>query len=293
VGPDVEIETDTQQGLWWTLCDQNQLENSLLNLVINARDAMPDGGKLTIRTQNVSMEQAVGLLGVNLKPGDYVVLSVTDSGTGMTPDVIEHAFEPFFTTKPFGEGTGLGLAMIHGFANQSGGCVTIDSEVGRGTTISLYLPKHVAGQDAMPESTVQSEGLLPATNRQNLTVLVVDDELPVRTMLVEMLRQFGHDPLEAADGHDGLQMLETHPRIGLLITDIGLPGGMNGRQLSNLARVLRPDLKILFITGYAEQSVIGKDTLPPGMQILTKPFTMETLDNAVRSMIDSPRIDPV
>jgi PAS domain S-box-containing protein len=289
VGPNIEIESTVQNGLWWALCDQNQLENALLNLVINARDAMPASGKVVIKANNMSAQETQAILDSHVQPGEYVMLSVTDTGAGMTPEVMEHAFEPFFTTKAFGKGTGLGLSTVHGFMNQSGGYITIDSEAGKGTTVNLYFPKHQAASDA-PAANTSATAFPAADNKRpankRLTVVVVDDEPTVRTMLTEMLQQFGHDSLAAADAPDGLRTLESTAHVDLLITDIGLPGGMNGRQLANAARRLRPNLKVLLITGYAEQSVIGKEALPPGMRLLIKPFAMDIFTAAVQSMTE-------
>jgi CheY-like chemotaxis protein len=289
VGPNIEIESTVQNGLWRALCDQNQLENALLNLVINARDAMPASGKVVIKANNMSAQETQAILDSHVQPGEYVMLSVTDTGAGMTPEVMEHAFEPFFTTKAFGKGTGLGLSTVHGFMNQSGGYITIDSEAGKGTTVNLYFPKHQAASDA-PAANTSATAFPAADNKRpankRLTVVVVDDEPTVRTMLTEMLQQFGHDSLAAADAPDGLRTLESTAHVDLLITDIGLPGGMNGRQLANAARRLHPNLKVLLITGYAEQSVIGKEALPPGMQLLIKPFAMDIFTAAVQSMTE-------
>ncbi|WP_334186443.1 hybrid sensor histidine kinase/response regulator [Noviherbaspirillum sp.] len=281
VGPNIAVEAHVEPALWWTLCDQHQLENALLNLSINARDAMPDGGKITIRTKNMPAREAEAVLGSHVQAGDYVLLSVTDTGTGMTPEVIEHAFEPFFTTKPFGEGTGLGLSMVHGFMKQSDGYVTIDSRIGMGTTIKLYLPRHATGEAAAPD--ILAEAIPRATDKQ-LTVLVVDDEPALRDLLTDMLEHLGYAPLAASNAQEGMAAIESTPQIDLLVTDIGLPGGMNGRQLANAARQFRPDLKVLFITGYAEQSVIGKEALPPNMEVLVKPFAMDAFFNTVNRM---------
>jgi PAS domain S-box-containing protein len=281
VGPNIDVEANVEPALWWTLCDQHQLENALLNLSINARDAMPDGGTITIRTKNMPMREAEAVLGSHVQTGDYVLLSVTDTGTGMTPEVIEHAFEPFFTTKPFGEGTGLGLSMVHGFMKQSDGYVTIDSRIGIGTTIKLYLPRHATGEAAAPD--ILAESVPHATDKQ-LTVLVVDDEPALRDLLTDMLEHLGYASLAASNAQEGIAAIESTPHIDLLVTDIGLPGGMNGRQLANAVRQSRPDLKVLFITGYAEQSVIGKEALPPDMEVLVKPFAMDAFFNTVNRM---------
>ncbi len=286
VGPDIAIHVNAEEGLWWTHCDQNQLENALLNLVINARDAMPEGGRVSIHASNVLQQGTAANQPMSrIPPGDYVRLSISDTGSGMTPEVLKQACEPFFTTKPFGEGTGLGLSMVHGFITQSDGYVSIDSALGKGTTINLYLPKHVALSEALLLNEIQEA--IPAVSKKRLEVLIVDDEEAVRTMLTEMLQQFGYAPLAATDGHDGLHLLEARPQLDLLITDIGLPGGMNGRQLANAARQIKPELKILLISGYADPAVIEKDPLPSGMQFLMKPFAMDTLLSMVQSMTDS------
>ncbi len=283
VGPSIEIEFVGAGGIWLTLVDQNQLENALLNLCINARDAMPDGGKLTIETANKWLDERAAKER-DLPPGQYVSLCVTDTGTGMTPGVIARAFDPFFTTKPLGQGTGLGLSMIYGFVRQSGGQVRIYSEVGQGTTMCLYFPRH-AGAEAEDEYRPRD----PAHDYSGFgeTVLVVDDDPTVRMLVLDVLEEAGYKAIEAVDGASGLRVLQSDARIDLLITDVGLPGGMNGRQVADAGRVLRPKLKVLFITGYAENAVIGHGHLDAGMQIITKPFAIELLGNKIRDMLDS------
>ncbi|PSO10162.1 MULTISPECIES: PAS domain-containing sensor histidine kinase [unclassified Sphingobium] len=282
VGPSIEIEVVGSGGLWMTLVDRYQLENALLNLCINARDAMPDGGRLTIETANKWLDNRMARER-ELPPGQYVSLCVSDTGTGMTPDVIARAFDPFFTTKPLGEGTGLGLSMIYGFVRQSGGQVRIYSEVGAGTTMCLYLPRHMG-----PAIEIEQE--LRPTQRDagghGETVLVIDDEASVRSLIVDVLTDGGYHVIEAADGPSGLKVLQSDLRIDLLITDVGLPGGMNGRQVADAGRVGRPKLKILFITGYAENAVIGNGLLEHDMHVITKPFGIETIVSKVREMID-------
>jgi len=278
-GPGIHIEVALADGLWPTLVDPPQLENALLNLCINARDAMPDGGRITIKTANKWMdEHAAGER--DLPPGQYIGLCVTDTGTGMPPEVIARAFDPFFTTKPLGQGTGLGLSMIYGFVRQSGGQVHICSEVGQGTTMCLYLPRHhgAAVAEAPPEFTDAPR----ATAGE--TVLVVDDEPTVRMLVKEVLEGLGYTAIEAADGMAGLALLRSAARIDLLVTDVGLPGGINGRQMADAARVTRPGLRVLFITGYAENAVLD-GRLDAGMHVLTKPFTMEALASRIRAII--------
>ncbi len=281
VGPAVETEVVAAGGLWNTLADPNQIENALLNLCINARDAMPHGGRLTIETGNRWLDDRAARER-DLPPGQYVSLCVSDTGTGMTPEVISRAFDPFFTTKPIGMGTGLGLSMIYGFARQTGGQLRIYSEIGQGATVCLYLPRHHAQEDiesAVPDSP------LAAISEQSETVLVVDDEPTVRMLVAEVLEDLGYKALEAADSASGLRVLQSAARIDLLITDVGLPGGMNGRQMADAARAARPRLKVLFITGYAENAVVGNGQLEPGMHVVTKPFAMEALGRRITDII--------
>jgi PAS domain S-box-containing protein len=282
MGPGVEMEVVGAGGVWPTLVDPNQLENALLNLCINARDAMPDGGRLTIETANKWLDDRAARER-ELPPGQYVSLCVTDTGTGMTPDIINRAFDPFFTTKPLGQGTGLGLSMIYGFVRQSGGQVRIYSEVGQGTTMCLYLPRYsgeVADLETVPGGAVADYG------GHGEMVLVIDDEASVRMLIVDILQDAGYGAIEAVDGPSGLKILQSKARIDLLITDVGLPGGMNGRQVADAGRVLRPGLKVLFITGYAENAVVGNGHLEPGMKVVTKPFAIDALGEKIREMLD-------
>jgi CheY-like chemotaxis protein len=267
-------------GLWVTEIDPSQLENAVLNLCINARDAMPHGGRITIETANKWLDQRAARER-ELPPGQYISLCVTDTGTGMTPAVIAQAFDPFFTTKPIGQGTGLGLSMIHGFVRQSGGQVRIYSELGKGTTVCLYLPRF-AGEIPADETDAPPV----ADPGHGETVLVIDDDPTVRMVLIEVLREAGYVTLEAADGPTGLKILQSDVRVNLLITDVGLPGGMNGRQVADAARVARPGLKVLFVTGYAENAAIGHGHLDPGMHVIAKPFVMAELGMKVREMIE-------
>jgi PAS domain S-box-containing protein len=282
IGENIELELVLAGGLWPTLCDPNQLESAILNLVINARDAMPDGGKLTVETCNAHLDSAYVAASRDVAPGQYVCICVTDTGTGMSKDVIERAFDPFFTTKPIGQGTGLGLSMIYGFARQSEGYCKIYSEPGEGTTIKLYLPRHRG--EALDEE-VTSELVVARTAEDGEVVVVIEDEPVVRGLIVEVLAELGYKALEAADGLSGLELLRTAPRVDLLVTDIGLPG-MNGRQLVDAARLARPELKVLFMTGYAENAAIANGFLEPGMSMITKPFAMETLATRIRDIIE-------
>ncbi|GJD55400.1 Blue-light-activated protein [Methylobacterium dankookense] len=281
VGPAVAVEVVEAGGLWPTLVDPHQLENALLNLCINARDAMPDGGHLTVETANRWLDPR-GARERDLEPGQYVSLCVSDTGTGMSPDVMAKAFDPFFTTKPMGQGTGLGLSMIYGFVRQSGGQVRIYSELGQGTTMCLYLPRHRGAAEA-PEDA-PDPGAAPRA-RVGETVLIVDDEPTVRMLVTEVLEDLGYAAIEAADGASGLKVLQSDVRVDLLITDVGLPGGMNGRQMADAGRVSRPGLKVLFITGYAENAALGGGRLEPGMHVLTKPFSVDLLAARIRALI--------
>lgn len=282
-GPGVEVEVVAGAGLWPVLIDAHQLENAVLNLCINARDAMPSGGRLTIETGNRWIDARTAKA-QDLEPGQYVSICVSDTGTGMAPEVAARAFEPFFTTKPLGEGTGLGLSMIYGFVRQSGGQVRIYSEAGEGAMICLYLPRHfgeVDDADLIPE--VEQAPRAQAGE----TVMVVDDEPTVRMLVAEILHELGYQCIEASDGVAGLKLLQSGARIDLLVTDVGLPGGMNGRQMADAARIDRPDLKVLFITGYAENAVVGNGHLDPGMHVMTKPFAMEALGSRIRELIEA------
>jgi PAS domain S-box-containing protein len=279
VGTTIDFTVGIPGDIWTILADPNQLENALLNLCINARDAMPDGGRLAITAENWRSEWQSDKER-DLSAGDYVIMSVTDTGTGMTKQVMERAFEPFFTTKPLGEGTGLGLSMIYGFAHQSRGKVWIESEPGRGTKIHLCLPRCSSGSEPT-QTDSHRDGHRSAENE---TILVVDDEAVIRMLVTEVLEDLGYRHIEAEDGLSGLKLLETEQRIDLLITDIGLPGGMNGKQLADAALLLKPDLKILFITGHADASLSGKSGLPSNMHILTKPFTLEQLRKCIATI---------
>jgi len=286
VGPGIEVETRLAGDLWPALCDPNQLENALLNLVINARDAMPDGGRLLIETANSVFPDWRG--GSNSVPlgkvpaGEYMGLFVTDTGMGMPPDVIARAFDPFFTTKPTGQGTGLGLSMIYGFVQQSDGHVLLSSEAGQGTMVSIYLPRHLGAADRVKEAGATT---MPPQAETGAVVLLVEDELAVRMVVVEVLSELGYTVLEASNGQSALVVVNSGVRIDLLLTDVGLPGGMNGRQLADAARERRPGLKVLFVTGYAESAAVGSGQMEQGMEVMTKPFTLEMLPAKVQGMV--------
>ncbi|THD70327.1 MAG: PAS domain S-box protein [Bradyrhizobium sp.] len=279
IGETIDLVIVAADGLWGTLCDPNQLESALLNLAINARDAMPNGGRLTISTANARLD-GISADTPALAPGDYISIDVTDTGSGMSAEVAARAFDPFFTTKPIGQGTGLGLSMIYGFARQSNGHATIDSRPGQCTSVRLYLPRHHGDAGTEHASAVRADEHA-ATGE---TVLVVEDEPVVRAVILEMLQEQGYRTLDAVDGPSGLRMLRTNGRVDLLVTDVGLPG-MNGRQLADQARETRPNLKILFITGYAESAAIADGFLQPGMEMITKPFDLDNLSQRIRAMV--------
>jgi PAS domain S-box-containing protein len=281
LGEQVELRIDLGEDVWPALTDANQLESVLLNLAINSRDAMPRGGRLTIETENLDLSAPDGQGEDAIEPGEYALVSVTDTGVGMTPETLAKVFDPFFTTKPIGQGTGLGLSMIYGFAKQSRGHVRIESEVGEGTTVKLYLPRHrgvaVAPSDDRP--------LVPLARGDGETVLLVEDDPSVRLLIAEVLRELGYASMEAADAQGAAPVLSSNVRLDLMITDVGLPG-LNGRQLAEIARQHRPGLKILFVTGYAEHATQRNEFLEPGMEMVTKPFALDGLALKIREMIE-------
>lgn len=266
--------------LWTAEADPNQLESALLNLVINARDAMPNGGSLTVETTNRHLDNVFTAAYGTLEPGDYVELSVSDTGCGIPESVMGRVFDPFFTTKPIGQGTGLGLSMIYGFARQSHGHVIIHSEVGKGTTVSLFLPRFIG---EIVADVAADAALLPFANAGE-TVLIVEDDPAVRVLVSAVLKELGYGFVEAGDANTAVPIIESDQRIDLMISDVGLPG-MNGRQLAEIGRQIRPDLKVLFITGYAEHAAVRGGFLDPGMQLITKPFTFDLLTAKLREMI--------
>ncbi len=287
IGENIAVETVLAGGLWRVEIDAHQLENALLNLAVNARDAMSDGGKLTIETANAHLDDGYADQYPELKAGQYVVLCVTDTGTGMSPEVITHAFEPFYTTKPIGQGTGLGLSQVYGFVKQSGGHVKLYSEVGHGTTVKIYLPRMLSQGAEEEEPTFTA----PLRGGQHEVVLVVEDDNDVRLFTTESLRELGFTVLEARDGPSALKQLERHPEVQLLFTDVGLPG-INGAQLVAAARELRPDIKVLFTTGYARNAIVHQGRLDPGVELITKPFTRAQLATRIRDVLDVPVVGP-
>ena len=284
-GEGVTLAFDLETGLWPVRCDRNQFENALLNLVINACDAMPDGGELTVAACNTRLDPAFLRPYPGAQPGDFVEVRVTDAGCGMSPDVLAHAFDPFFTTKPLGEGTGLGLSMIYGFAKQAGGIVTLESKVRQGTSVRIFLPRHEgqAASAAAPTSA-SAAGARPGVARQAV-VLVVEDDANVREMVRESLAELGLRVLTANDGDAGLEQLRNAATLDLLVTDVGLPG-LNGRQLADAARATRPDLKVLLMTGYAESAARGSGFLGSGMELIVKPFALDALAERVQRMLE-------
>jgi CheY-like chemotaxis protein len=283
LGEQISVETVLAGGLWRALADPNQLEVAILNLAVNARDAMPNGGKLTIETANVHLDDRYASAQIEVLPGQYVMVAVTDNGAGMPPDVKAKAFDPFFTTKDVGHGTGLGLSQVYGFVKQSRGHVKIYSEVGEGTTVKIYLPRYAAKADDAEEEMVAAL----VRGKENETVLVVEDDDDVRSYSTDSLRDLGYSVIEAPNGRAALQLLESHHEIAVLFTDVGLPGGMNGRQLADEARKRRPDLKVLFTTGYARNAIVHDGRLDPGVELLTKPFSQAALGEKLRDIIDA------
>ena len=290
VGPAVKVDVQLKDRCWPVRCDPNQLENALLNLAINARDAlMPKGGRLVIKTTHRVLDQADVDGWEGATPGDYVCVSVADNGIGMPPDVLAHAFEPFFTTKPDGQGTGLGLSQLYGFVQQSDGAIRLESEVGVGTTVHIYLPRgHEEPTDARSAAPTERQQK-PRADATPATILLVEDEPLIRDIVADALQARGYRVIEAADGPAGLRALRetlqtpNAGKVGLLVTDVGLPGGLNGRQMADAARELMPRLPVLLITGYGGDA-INDERLAPGMDVLAKPFSLEALTERVQAM---------
>jgi CheY-like chemotaxis protein len=281
LGEATELGLALDDGLWTTLADPAQVENALLNLAINARDAMPRGGRLMVETGNVALDADYATQEPEVAPGDYVMLAVSDTGTGMAPDVLERAFEPFFTTKQPGQGTGLGLSTVYGFAKQSGGHVKIYSEPGRGTTVRLYLPRVADATGAAPRPS--REAAMP---RGSETVLVVEDGADVRALAVGMVDALGYKVLEAADGPSALALLRMRRDVDLLFTDMVMPGGMTGSELSRAARALNPTLAVVYTSGYTEAAIARSGEIEPDIELLSKPYRRQALARALRAALE-------
>jgi signal transduction histidine kinase/ActR/RegA family two-component response regulator len=286
LGEDVQIETVLAGGLWPTESDPNQLENTLLNLAINARDAMPDGGKLTIETLNAHLDASYAAAHAEVEPGQYVQLAVTDTGCGMTPEIVGKVFEPFFTTKPAGKGTGLGMSMVYGFVKQSRGHIKIYSEVGRGTTVKIYLPRSPQSAELPPDL---SEAPPRPPQSHGETVLVVEDDDAVRGLSVATLQELGYRVISARDAAAALDLLRGNPDVRLLFTDVVLPGSLNGRRLAEQACILRPGLPVLFTTGYTPNAIIHNGVLDSGVHLLSKPFSAAELGAKIAAMLAAVR----
>jgi CheY-like chemotaxis protein len=289
LGEAVRMETALAEGLWRAEADPNQLENAILNLAVNARDAMPDGGTLTIETANARLDRAHAARSADAKPGEYVVIAVSDTGSGMDKQTIDRVFEPFFTTKEVGKGTGLGLSQVYGFVQQSSGHVDIRSKPGEGTSVRIYLPRFLGGAPDGAEDDGEAAAA-PAGSRAE-TVLVVEDSAEVRAYSAEVLRELGYRVLEAADGPSALELLgrPSGARVDMLFADVILPGGMTGTALAERARALRPGLKVLFTTGYTRgPAAVSSGHLDPGMEMIAKPFTYADLAARTRAVLDGP-----
>jgi PAS domain S-box-containing protein len=279
LGERIELRCEFSSDLWPALTDGNQLENALLNLAINARDAMPEGGRLTLRTANVELSETDAAGQEDVQPGDYVEVSVSDTGSGMSDQTLAKAVEPFFTTKPVSEGTGLGLSVVYGFVKQSRGHMRLSSKLSEGTTVTLYLPR--ALQHAVDVNVITHE----TPRGQGETILIVEDEPTVRMILADALKELGYSILEAADARPAISLLQSDRSIDLLISDVVLPH-VNGRKLAEMARGWRPQLRVLFVTGYAEHAADRQEFLDSGMDMLLKPFSLDTLASKVRTMLE-------
>jgi len=289
LGERVTLQTVFAKGMWPTEIDPNQFESVLLNLAANSRDAMLEGGKFTVETSKTKLDKAFTADHPGLKPGDYVLVSVRDTGVGMSKETLSRVFEPFFTTKPVGQGTGLGLSQLYGFIKQSGGHVTMESETGKGTTVKLYLPRSETAQSALVPKLRE---LAPEPPKQD-TVLVVEDDEDVRRYTVNMLRELGYNVIQAGDGSAALRHLEAHPEIRFLFSDVGLPGEYNGRELAEEAVRRRPYLKVLFTTGYGLDGIIHEGRLDAGVQLITKPYTFEEFSEKVKRVFEMPQKDRI
>jgi len=283
LGEQIQIEIANAEGLWHAMIDEAQLESAILNLCINARDAIPDGGQLTIQTSNTHLDDGYAAQHTGVTPGQYVMIAVSDTGEGMDANTMARAFEPFFTTKEFGTGSGLGLSQIYGFIKQSAGHVRIYSEPGQGTTVTLYLPR--ATEDPAPESVAAEEASRGGTAR----ILLVEDNELVREYVTAQVEALGYQVTAACNGAEALGLLQEGTPFDLLFTDVILPGGMTGRELADQAHELLPDLPVLFTSGYSENAVIHHGRLEPGVQLLHKPHSRQELARRIRATLDSGR----
>jgi nitrogen-specific signal transduction histidine kinase/CheY-like chemotaxis protein len=282
IGEGIRLETVLAGGLWRGHADPGQLENAVLNLAVNARDAMPDGGRLTVETANCHLDEAYAAAHEGVPAGQYVLVAVSDTGSGMAPDVMARAFEPFYTTKGVGKGTGLGLSQVYGFVKQTGGHVKIYSEPGEGTTVKVYLPRFLGAEER--PSDLPGPRPTPAGAPREI-VLVVEDEERVRDFTVEALRDLGYTTLHADGAASALRALDAHPDVTLLLTDIVMPD-VNGRKLAEEALRRRPELKVLYMTGFTRNAVVHNGVLDTGVHLLTKPFTVDELGARVRGVLD-------
>ena len=284
LGETVSLETALAAGLWRAHADPHQLENALLNLALNARDAMPEGGKVTIETANCYLDESyVSSIPEPVDVGQYVMIAVADTGTGMDPITVERAFEPFFTTKEVGRGTGLGLSQVYGFVRQSAGHVKVYSELDEGTTVKIYLPRYLGAEEHV-EDAEQSQAANGAIGTE--TILVVEDDDALRSYTVETLAELGYRVLPATNGAAALEILDSGNDIDLLFTDVVMPGGLNGRQLADEAVRRRPGLKVLFTTGYTRNAIMHHGRLDPGVEMVGKPFSSDELIRKVRAILD-------
>jgi signal transduction histidine kinase/CheY-like chemotaxis protein len=288
VGERVAIETVSAAALWKVEADPSELETAIVNLAVNARDAMPDGGRLTIETSNAFLDEEYCGRHLDVRAGQHVLISVTDTGTGMSPDVAERVFEPFFTTKTAGQGTGLGLSQVYGFVKQSGGHVKVHTEPGRGTSVKIYLPRLTRDVPVEDESEAEFK-----VGRSGATILVIEDDDDVRSYVVEILRELKYRVFDAPDAAEAFALIEQkRPRIDLLLTDVVLPG-LNGRQAAERMKADQPDLKVLFMTGYSRNAIVHEGRLDPGVELIQKPLTQTALAARIAGMLDAREAEPV
>jgi CheY-like chemotaxis protein len=292
IGERISVETVLSAGLWPSFADPHQLENVVLNLALNARAAMPNGGCLTIETANTFLDQNYARQFGDVEEGQYVVLSVTDTGTGIPKDTLDRVFEPFFTTKPVGEGSGLGLSMVHGVVKQSGGHIRLYSEEGHGTTVKVYLPRLIGAEEVSAVPAARPPDVSPVPRAEpNETILLVEDNEGVRDYARRVLAELGYRVVEAGDARQALTLLGNGPDIDLLFTDVVLPGAVTGRVLADKARAINPALPVLFTTGYTRNAIVHQGRLDPDVHLLNKPYTQHELARKVRELLDAAQSD--